>query len=409
MQRINDAYSVVGNDVAEFKRNVKEMNDITKVSKIPLTKQYTFMSVLAVEEDVIKVVILNDEFIALFNSGAFFTMNTSEGMLNYKFNFIRAMKKDYFPEKFFEERIKVDDLLILTEKNAVTLISDEAYRTMLVRFNLSCDGMLTKTLARNVMIAERLYHYEDVVSTVVTRRNEKGYEKVMAVLSEKYTHIPQTILSEVITELEKSEKLKCMDFSVDNRISYINLRFSEKEKEVRDVYKIEDAIPGIYLATSDTGDCSITAKAFFNFGGSKVYVGDVTRRHEGNIDKDVLLNDIKKSLFPMYTIIPDKLIALMGVEIADPKKAIKKALKHIHLVKLIGKKNEMLISEQLLDEVSPAVKYTGYDIAIMVLQIAKRIQNISGDAKRKLESGVISVIDCDFGKSNISPAATLAD
>lgn len=410
MQRINEKYCVTGLSITEFKNEVKEMTDITSVEKFPLTDKYTFMSVLGIKNDRIDVVLLNEEFISLFNSGVFFLMDTSEAVTSKKWNCIRGINKSYFPERFFEESVSVNDLIIIDDKNRIVLISDEAYRTMLVRFNLSCDGMLQKNLARNVMIAEKMYQYVDCKSTVVTRRNEKDYEKVMAVLSDKYTNIPQTILTDVITEMEKTEKLKCMGFYVDNRISYINLGFKEKEEEVKDVYKIDDAVPGIYLATSDTGDCSITAKAFFLFGGSKAYVGEVMRRHEGVIDKDTILNDIKKSLFPMYMEVPDKLVKLMTIDIKDPEKALKKALKHVQLVKLIGKKNEMSVTEQLLSELNTAMKYTAYDIAIMCLRIAERVTNLSNDTKRKLEQGIIKVVDCDFSKSSSTPTLiTLSD
>ena len=409
MQKINDAFSKYGSSTVDFIKEIKELVDITAVNKFVLTDKYTFMSVLSVKDDLIMVVMLNREFISLFNTGAFFTMNTSENVLNKKWNFVRTLKTDYFTKNFAEEKIKVDDLIILDSKNRVQLIADEAYRTMLVRFNLNCDGMLTKTLCRNVMIAERMY-CNDISSTVVTRCNERGYEKVMAVLSDKYTNIPQTILADVITELESTEKLRCMGYYVDNRISQISLGFSDKEQEVRDVYKIDDAVPGIYLATSDTGDCSITAKAYFQFRNSKVYIGEVTRRHEGNIDKNVLLDDIRKTLFPMYTEVPDKLVKLMTIDIDKPEIALKKALKHVGLVKLIGKKNEMAVSEQLISELSPAMQYTAYDIAMMCLQIAERIQNLANDTRRKLEHGIIKVIDCDFTKLTVAPeTVTLAD
>lgn len=411
MEKINDLFETVGNTLKEFKEKVKEMHDITKVEKFPLTERYSFLSVLSVKGDAVMVCVLNSEFINLFNSGAFFTLNVSEETEDKKWNFIRKIKKSYFDDKFIDENIQVNDLLILNNiTNRVTLISDEAYRTMLVRFHLNCDGMITKTLARNVMIAEKLYLYEGMTSTVVTRENSLGYEKVMSVLSDKYAHIPQTILCEVVKELEKAEKVRCTGFAIDNRISQCNLAFTEKEDEVRDVYGIKDAIPGIYLATSDTGDCSITAKAFFKFGSSNVYVGSVTRRHEGNVDKDVLLKDIKNNLFPLYTEVPNKLVSLMAIDIKEPVKAVKKALKSIKLVELIGKKNEMVVSEQLILEVSSAMKYTAYDIAIMVLQLSKRVQNLSDDAKRKLESGVIKVIDCDFTSlAATTPKVTLSN
>lgn len=404
MEKINDAFEAVGTSLKDFKETVKEMLDITKVEKFPLTEKYTFLSVLSLKGDAVMVAVLNNEFINLFDSGAFFTLNVSEETEDKKWAFIRKIKKSYFDNKFIDETIQVNDLLILNNiTNRVTLISDEAYRTMLVRFHLNCDGMITRTLARNVMIAEKLYLYKDMTSTIVTRENSLGYEKVMSVLSDKYAHIPQTILCEVVEELENAEKVRCTGYYINNRISYCNLAFSEKEDEVRDVYGIKDSVPGIHLATSDTGDCSITAKAFFRFGASTVYVGAVTRRHEGNVDKDMLLKDIKNNLFPMYTEVPKKLVDLMAIDIKEPVKAVKKALKSIKLVELIGKKNEMVVSDQLVTEVSSAMSYTAYDIAIMVLQLSKRVQNLSDDAKRKLESGVIKVIDCDFTSLAATP------
>lgn len=409
MQRINDRYSVKGNRIEEFKKELESMVDITTVAVEPLTEDYVFLSVLDIRDEDILVLFLNEDFIKFFKSGAFFTASLTEEGTQKKFSFIKTIKKAYFTNNFMEEPLTVNDLIVWTKDKTIHLIAEEAFKTFLVRYKLSCEAMLSKTLARNVMLVDQIYQNSHVLSSVVKRQNEKGRSKIMAVLSDKYVYIPQIILNEVVCELEKHDELSCNGFEIDNRKSYIYLDFTKKSEEIADLYKI-DAVPGIYLASSDTGDCSITAKAFFRFGRSVVTVGEITRRHEGNIEKNVLLDGINNTLFPLFTVIPDKLVQLMSIDINNPEVALKKALKHAKLVELIGKKNELAVSEQLIAELNPSMQYTAYNIAVMCLQIAERITNLSDDYKRKLEKGIIKVIDYDFSKvSQTQQTAFLKD
>lgn len=403
---MRQTFNGIENGIEKFKQSVKGLNDRTHAVRQFFGTEYKPASIVSVTDETVSILTLNSSFIEIFRQGISFSDNIFS-------KFTKRIKRDYFDKRFPKESIRENDFILLHLLNdgsglsEVVMVSDEAYKTLLMRLSLSCEGMLRKSLARNIMLADAMER-DTYPSTVVYRTNNAGYKKIEAVLSERYAIIPQILINDIMDEFSMGYDLNMIYGEINDRISSCYLTFMDKTEEIKSMYDIKEAEPGIYLATSDTGDCSVTAKAFFRFRKSIVIVGEVVRKHEGKVTKEEMVDSIINVLFPKFTIIPEKLLQLMSIDIDDPEAAIRKVLKYANLVKMIGKKNEVAVTKQLIDELNPALNYTAYDIARMILEIPERIINISIDAKSKLENGIIKSLDYDYS-SNTNSKSSVAE
>ena len=54
-------------------------------------------------------------------------------------------------------------------------------------------------------------------------------------------------------------------------------------------------------------------------------------------------------------------------------KVLKTAFKRLNIVKAIGKKTEKVLRQEILDELNPSVRYTQYDIAMLIMGLPERV------------------------------------
>lgn len=401
MNKLLDDYQIIGTDLTEFRREIIDIANRTRTNKTFIANKYSFYSICNITDEKITLIEINERFLELFSSFNFELLKSK--------SFIFTVNKAYLVKNFSlkeTENLAINGLLMVDENKKMVLISRDAYKTMFMRTGLGGEAMLEPCLARNILLAKKFYDNDDNrLSTVVSRVNIAGYEKIMATLSDGYCKIPQTILVDIIDEIENIETLKVISWKITNRISSIYLLLTDKDDDISTTYNLKNCTPGIYLATSDTGDCSITVKAFFRFGKSSIAtVAEFNKKHEGNIKIDEIMKEINFKLFPKFFIIPKRLTELMLIDIDDPEKALVELLKYINLVSLIGKKNEVSIKEQLISEIDTTSTYTGYDICMMALTIPERIENVKADVKKKLEAGIIKAVDYNYPTTKISVA-----
>lgn len=406
--KLLDGYSKTGTDVDDFDVEISELADSTVCERKDLSK-FTYLSVIGKTKGMFIVIYLSPDFIENFESGLFFSFQNKSLDMN---QFTKKLTIDWMVKTFGQEnvdKIEIGSLLILENKK-ICLVSDMAYKTLLLRLNIGADGLRQNFLARNVLLAKMAYECTGL-STCTYRTSEAGGKKLMAVPSGKYTYIPQTILSEVIGKLDLG-KIECSYYYVDNRMSRIYLSFPEKANEISRLYGLKNKlIPGVYLATSDTADCSITARALFLNDGATFSIGEIARKHEGDITSDSLLEDIERVVFPQFTIIPNKLISLSLIEVDKPKEVLKSVFREAGLVSMIGKNREVMVYNELCDEFDLSLNYTAYDLAMICLTLPKRITELSTDSKNKLERGIIKVLDCNYAPdtTNNTSKKVLAD
>ena len=236
------------------------------------------------------------------------------------------------------------------------LTSTNALQTM-DRFGLAGDAFSHPSLERDLLIAKC---FEKDLGVTVIARVVNGKKKIFSILSDKYAHLDQDVIFDVVEEIEKSGEMgeaKCHNWEVSNFFTKLYVEFPKKAEELSTLYGLKrEMIPGLLITTSDTGDSSFSVKGTWRIGSSNSLIinGEVKRKHSGKIDTNEILKDVSEKIFAEYAKLPEALCNLASKDITDPswdltttaglkanqaevENVIKTAFKRLNIVKAIRK------------------------------------------------------------------------
>lgn len=298
------------------------------------------------------------------------------------------LKKAGADDELIREFISGTKLMFLI-KNRIFFTSASMLLTLSARTGIGGPSFYEPSLHRDAYIAERMSEHS-FSTKIMYRTNENGVNKIFATFSKRYAPIPQKILKTIISNLSSTAGLGsvcCKDWFINNWISEIYLEFPDKAEDFAAVYGLPNqVVPGLYLATSDTGNCAITARETWTIKGVRSLGQTYKRIHKGEIDPKDVIGEIEETIFAQYTRLPEKLCDLLQIEVNDPVAALKSAFSQLDIVKAVGKEAKTALLEAMIAEINPSIKYTAYDIALSIMEMPKRCAGISSSAMRKLES-----------------------
>lgn len=295
-------------------------------------------------------------------------------------------------------------------------VSDKAMSTISNRISHSGYGFFSERLIRDLSIVKKFD--KPVPVSVISRIDpDSGLKKVFAVMSKKYTAIPQTVIIDVLDQVVKEAeddmgKAECAGWTISHSLTRIYIEFPEAAEDISNVYKLPDQmIPGLMLETSDIGDCSLRVKGYFKFpsAGTVSYMeNEYSRIHSGEINIEELLKAAKHEIFPRYTQYPEHLAKLMMHDVVDASMApmlrtkkmaslYRKISKDIGLVKAIGKAREKNLLDQLIMSINPEIIYTAYDVAMTFLTLAKSVETENKGVIEAIAKTAPAVMKYDFG------------
>lgn len=165
------------------------------------------------------------------------------------------------------------------------------------------------------------------------------------------------------------------------------ISFPDKARDIAAVYKLPNQItPCLYLGTSDTGNSSITAIGKLMIDGKSCVYSDVYRRkHRGDVNPGTLLAEIENKIFAKYTRLPERLCELMTVPVSNPRTVAKQVLDQIRFTGETGKELGAELTRALLDEFTPGLSYTAYDVAVAIMTLPSRCSGVAKSTIEKLE------------------------
>lgn len=290
--QLYDTYRTSGNELQNFFAAIAELDDATEY----LTVSSDAMHLLSL--DVAKS---NDEKIIAYQYSATGPVQAR----SIKISRLKAMGAD---EPLINEALSNNKLMLLIG-NRVFFTSISILNTLSARTGISGNRFYEPTHGRDAYIAETMRDHP--FTTKLMYRNDSGnVNKVFAAFSGKYAPIPQKLLKTVIENLMDVEdsslgKAECKNWSVSHFLSEINIEFPDKAKDLAVLYGLPDNIvPGIYLATSDTGNCAITARETWSIRGARSCGQTYKRVHKGSIDAQGIIEDIQNTIFSRYTQVP---------------------------------------------------------------------------------------------------------
>lgn len=385
-KKLLDNWSESGKDIDDFHKAVKDMSDSTYVSIVRAGDLTLFSKANSDTSGNLNVYILDPNDIWEIGSSGDLSLKRGK--------FSREAFEKANAGLLVDEYEKKTKLLLKTEDGKTLFTSLNFCPTFGLRTQMGGDATLTPSIGRDIHFAERLKANEmEEVSLIIRRAG--AIRKTFAALSGTYAYEPQTLMSDTLKRVESSGtlgKMECHHWTLNNQIGEIFVEFPEKAAEITAIYDLEDElVPGLYIAKSDVGECSITIRATWRIGSSIIILDELKRKHSGKIDVEKILEDVDKIVFSKYTKLPERLCELMTTNITEPswkkslstskfesanKKAVNAAIKtvfkQIGLVEATTKKIEKQLYEALCDEIDPSISYTAYDIAMMIMQLPER-------------------------------------
>lgn len=224
--------------------------------------------------------------------------------------------------------------------------------------------------------------------------------------------VPQTILTEIIDKFREDNvvgKIEVHDWSIDHSWTRIYIDFPELAEDFAAMYKLpEKIIPGLLLQTSDVGLCSVTVRSTYRIGRSYVVAEEVMQKHTLSADADEIKEKVEKEIFATIRKLPETLMDLLGkyvygdettdlTKAAEARKnakaveALYKAVVKNVLQPVLGAKCSKALLEALIMEINPDVLYTMYDVAILFMGIADRLEGLSKAALEKLRKACATI------------------
>lgn len=295
-------------------------------------------------------------------------------------------------------------------------LSAMAISTLAQRLGITSAAIEKRCLASDILIAE-LIHSPKACTLIV--KYFRGIGKIVAVMSDSYAKIKLRELWTVASDLSEESKnrkatgmtkklgpMVCEGWDITHERCSISFSFPEYAKEVSEIYHLpKTMIPCVELMTSDMGECAFTAKAYWKLEDGSKIIGEIyrkehrkpkaTRRNysDEGIDIELVEKEIREKIFDKYTILPERLMALMAVDISPANldltktrgvninrkcilSAFSSVFKQLRLVDIVTKKRlkriEELIDYQIMDE---EMYYTAYDVVMDIFSLEEKLKN----------------------------------
>lgn len=393
VKMLSDGYQIVGTDLEEFRKANEAIAEITK-DKVVQGRAITFLSVadLPAPEGDTAYYYLDDENVQNFLEGK-----------KLKAGYIEDKK---IPEKLLQE-MKDTDRLLMVIGGEMFLLSSLAIPTLSIRASVNGEVTLSRNnLIRDLHFADALYTKNENIRFVYREADtdeagnllEKPVRKVIAAMGSAYRMVPQTILTTVTDSVIKEGKLGAVNVSswgITQQYTHIFLTFPDEAADMQAVLKLpQPYLPGVYLATSDTGDSSLTVRGVLINGSRYVITDEVKLKHSGNITEEKVLSAVDEKIFTNFRKLPETLAELISVPVMDYSKAdlskkrdavrnfkavceINKALMDKAFGKVVGKQTRLRLLDLMAEEVDGTRPYSMYDIVISFMDLADRLTGIS--------------------------------
>lgn len=384
-----DTWNQCGTDFDTFANLITNISDSTFAQLVDLADA-TLYHVVESDENSLKFHVFDSRYSC---------MNGVPSRTNL--NLVKARSNGVTDELI--EEIKDGKLMMRLCSGKARPTSRHLSRDLAARAMLSGESVYDPTEERDAYFMSR-YCATKAQSNAILRKSDGGTCKIIALPSKSYCHVRQDILLEIVAFLQKElGEMECATWYVDNFISKVWLRFPKQAEDIAAVYQLPDSdflVPGVLLETSDTGDCSIRASAFWEYKHrSRGRIGFYERDHRGTITSGDIIAGVRNKLLPKYTELPKRLAELLTVDIQDPAAAVAMCMKMANAKIRDRLSNRVMkgLVEQLQMEVDGAQDMTGYDIAMLFLDLPARVTNTDGSIKETVEklAGAVPFLDFD--------------
>ena len=419
MNFLNDDYIVSGDNFDSFKKELRSFSlENTGIIRTNMNNIY-FLSVTDTGAELIAV--------PLYFDGLWKKTKVSLSLKKYKID------PNMFINKGYDSGVNSEGLanglyMMISKKKLSTAkikesiynaeyipVSEKAMNTIANRINFTGTGFFAEHLIRDLAIAKNFN--KPVPVSIITRKDPDTHlQKVFAVMSQKYTEIPQSFIIDLINSINKKAEAElgksvCAGWNISHSVTRYYMEFPDAGEELKETYEMPYKMtPGIMIETSDIGDCSLRIKGYFRISDTNTVFymeEEYTQMHIGEFEALEILKSVNNNIFPKYMVYPEKLAKFMTIDIvkeedsAAKKKKVLSSLyrrisREIGLVKAIKKNREKILMEQLIEEINEDLSYTAYDVAMTFLTLPAQIQTKDKKLIETVAKTVVNVFNYSF-------------
>lgn len=396
-----DSFSASGDDLKDLENAIQQLEECTSFQK-ETTERLQVLSLFADDDEKIYCYKLDPG-------------QPSRDIISYLQSGRALLRKDNFRKKgSFEDIIEEavsNTRLMLSNGKHVYFTSSHVTSTM-DAFGINGAFLNTPCIERDLVIAKQFQ--EDRECTLVVR-SVNGVKKVFAILGSNYGVFPQSALLDLIHAIETRcnvGSIKCRSWNITNFMSSVFIEFPDIGAQFQTAYGLsEEFVPGIWLATSDTGDSSFKIRGTWRVDNSVFYNHEIKRRHTGEMNTDDMLEEIEETIIQKYQEFIEKVCGLrtsIVTKTAHTKQeqsqnakniesVIKSCFKQIKITGAIGKKASCSILKNLVDSFNNTTGYMAYDIAVGIMKIPQQVGNLNIYAMEELQKVIHKAPYINYG------------
>lgn len=235
---------------------------------------------------------------------------------------------------------------------------------------------------------------EGVAGKLLYRKNDDGDMRAMHMFSPKGEHIKQSNIIELIDYISSQMgSVPDINYTVEDDLTCVWVNFPDNADDFSDDKGTsQKIIPGVYIETSDTGECALTLRGTESIKGVYVYSGVVRRVHKGTFKLDEFKKNFDNHIFPEYLKYPQRMLALAAVDIDDVDAYIDALYEQSSLGQVLGRqKKEIKIA--LLN--SLGTRATGLSVILEIMDLYNRIKVVTTEKRNKLAEAISAAMFTD--------------
>jgi hypothetical protein len=410
-----DSWDLNGNNIEDFKELIKEMEAKTLCMRVN-SEKLSVLSVTGSNGGAIYCNLMAPYKIWIVKDKHYFLQNSmvSKGNIMEKGDFESLIKEA-------ENKTK----LILVYDNTPIFTSAEFPLSVFQQYDETMCYLDKPSLGRDISMAER---FEGEKEVTIILRTINSISKVYAMRSSRYLYIRQSILLDIMEEIqkrevyykeeykkEKSEKVPfvCRAWHIDNKSSWIELEFQSLGHEIKRRYDFnDDIVPGVKIITSDTGFSSLRIQSIWRISNTICIEHEFSRKHTGTKKHREMSEEFKASVFDemnqeiltKYVELPQKLFALKTVILTEGEKTaasyisrvLKHAFKTVKMTAAISKQRSIKLESHVMEKLDYSKKITAYDLVIQTIDSINELKDIPITAVENMKKAITKLVYVPF-------------
>lgn len=245
-----------------------------------------------------------------------------------------------------------------------------------------------------------------VEGKLLYRKNDAGSKRALHMFSPKGEHILQSNIIELIDYIS-SQMGAAPDISYDIKddLTCVWVSYPDKADDYADDKGVTGKIiPGVYIETSDTGECALTLRGTEKIQGRIMYSGIVRRVHKGKFDIDEFKTNFDKKIFPEYLKYPKRFIDLALINVSDVSAYIDALYEQTPLGAVLGRQ-KVEIKNLVMGNLSQNV--TALAVILEFINFSNNVKVVTREKENKLAEALTAAMFTDITVNAFSYTASV--